>query len=386
MLAKILSEPFRLFFVLGTLCAYIGVLFWPIKIFEWGLFSQTTSRFHSTMQIYGFIFAFIVGFITTAVPRLTKTRTLNGAEFGILLIDYFLLLGAVFYESFVWVNTLFVLLLCSLIGILSTRFFKRKRNPPETFVFLPVAFMTAIMGSLMNLTQHFGIFGNKLVYEGFILFLLLGIGGFLIRSILGWAPKLPENQSDSLQVPRFSRNQFLIHLAVALSILASFFIEYFAFPFFGQVLRAVLVTAEVMFQIKIHRKAQSRKLTAVTLQISLWLLVLGCWAIVIFPVEYAVDVLHLTFVGGFALSTMAVATRVIFSHCGYSHLLQKPYPAFTISIVLMLIGLLTRIVAVLIPDHYFNHLGYAAMAWVLGLFIWTVTVLSKSIFDTVKTS
>jgi len=391
-LNRIANEPFRLFFPLGTLCAFIGVLFWPIKIFEWGLFENTSGRYHSYMQIFGFMLAFVIGFITTAFPKLTKTKTLNYFELSILVFDYSLLLWAVSLENFFLVHLFFALTLVTLLLILGRRFLSRDRNPPETFVFLPIALICALTGSFINVGIATGTLnslpsilelGNHLIFQGFILFLLLGIGGFLIRSILGWANKLPESKGDKLSVPPYNIRRVFFHITIALGIFASFFIESFLSEGFGTFLRAILVTIEVFGQIKIHKISKSGKLTAYSLQIALWLLVSGCWAIAIVPKEYYVDVLHLAFAGGFALATISVATRVILSHCGYSHLLQKAYLPFTIAITFLIIGLVSRILSVLVVDSYFNHLAYAGLFWGIGLIIWTVFVLSRCVKNTI---
>lgn len=385
-LNRISSEPFRLFFPLGVVCALLAVLFWPIKVFSLG-WQDLSSKVHSHLQIYGFLFAFIIGFLSTAVPRFTKTNTLSLFEVFFLLIDFVAIQFFIFREDYALVSILFALAIVVLVLILGRRFFTRKRNPPHTFVFIPFAILSAFVGSLVNINLHLKLIdvsapfydlGNRLIYQSFIIFLLLGVGGFLIRSILGWGQPLPEGQNDQLVLPPENKRSLQLFAAVSVVLFGSFVVE----NNMTRLLRAFLITFVVLFQIKIHRKSISGKLTAWTLQIALWLLLIGCWSAVFAPVEYAVDILHFCYVGGFSLSTFAVATRVILSHCDHSDLLGQRYFPFTLSVTLMVLGFLTRISVVLMPEFYYHHLAYAALLWFFGVIVWVVSVLSKSIRHT----
>lgn len=271
--------------------------------------------------------------------------------------------------------------------VLGRRFFKRQTNPPVTFIFIPFAFLSAILGGLIFLMLSLGVswmpfsfydIGAALLFQGFIMFLLLGVGGFLIRSILGWGTPLPQEDSEGIVLPRFTKKQFFIHLFVAVILLSSFFVESISYKP-AYIIRACAVTFELFWQIKIHRRPRSGKLTAYSLQLALWLLVLGLWGMVFFPPTYRLAFLHLCFVGGFALSVFSVATRVIFSHCGYASLLRRVYLPLNIAVILMLMGLVARFSAEFFPDAYFTHLTYAGLLWAAGVSVWMFSVFPKII-------
>lgn len=384
---KIASEPFRLFFVIGVLCASIGVLYWPIKVFSLGL-ESLSSKVHVHLQMFGFLLAFIIGFLTTAVPRLTQSGTLSIAELTVLIFDFIILQVVIFKENYILMHMCFVVTLLSLMLILGRRFINRKRNPPQTFIFIPFAFLSALTGSVLNIISGIrglpliqGDFelGNRLVFQAFIMFLLLGVGGFLIRSILGWAPPLPESTTQPLLLPKEKKWPFRVFLVSSVVVFLSFWIESLE----SRLIRAILITAIVLFQMKIHRKSNSGKLTAYTLQASLWMLIFGCWSVVFAPVEYGVDLMHFAFIGGFSLSTLAVATRVILSHCNYSKLLLGTYWPFSLAVILMLCGLLTRVSVIFLPDFYYHHIAYASGLWLIGLWVWSASILTKCLRDTI---
>jgi hypothetical protein len=139
-----------------------------------------------------------------------------------------------------------------------------------------------------------------------------------------------------------------------------------------------------MGQIKIHRRSPSGKLTARALQVALWLLVVGMWLPVFASAQYSIGLMHFILVGGFALSTFSVATRVILSHCGYGQILNGSYKPFSLAVGFMLFGVFMRVSADFIPQVYEHHLAYAGLFWLVGLSIWTVAILGKALRDTLR--
>src|SRR5262249_57767801 len=67
-----LREPYRVFFPLGMLFGLCGVAIWPL--YSFGVTATYSGRSHAFVQIFGFLYAFIAGFLLTAVPRFTGTQ------------------------------------------------------------------------------------------------------------------------------------------------------------------------------------------------------------------------------------------------------------------------------------------------------------------------
>ena len=67
-----LREPYRVFFPVGILCGLAGVAIWPL--YSFGLTTTYSGRSHALVQIFGFLYAFIAGFLLTTVPRFTGTQ------------------------------------------------------------------------------------------------------------------------------------------------------------------------------------------------------------------------------------------------------------------------------------------------------------------------
>ena len=67
------TDPYRIFFPLGIILGAIGVSIWPL--YYYGVTEGYSGRAHAFTQTDGFLYAFIVGFLLTAIPRFTGTRT-----------------------------------------------------------------------------------------------------------------------------------------------------------------------------------------------------------------------------------------------------------------------------------------------------------------------
>src|SRR5438477_8475797 len=66
------TDPYRIFFPLGTLLGAIGVSIWPL--YYYGFTQGYSGRSHALVQTNGFLYSFIAGFLLTAIPRFTGTQ------------------------------------------------------------------------------------------------------------------------------------------------------------------------------------------------------------------------------------------------------------------------------------------------------------------------
>src|SRR5215472_19312449 len=72
------SEPFRIFFPLGVLFAWIGVGHW--LMYATGVSANYSCKFHGLVQMQAFMMAFAIGFLLTAVPRRTQSPIIGRVE------------------------------------------------------------------------------------------------------------------------------------------------------------------------------------------------------------------------------------------------------------------------------------------------------------------
>ena len=95
-----------------------------------------------------------------------------------------------------------------------------------------------------------------------------------------------------------------------------------------------------------------------------------------FP-AYRVSLLHLTLVGGFAVITFVVATRVVFGHSGNLALVKGRNRWLLVAVGLMWFGMATRISGDFWPKILASHYTYGAIAWIAGVLLWAFHVLPK---------
>ncbi|MDA0990560.1 MAG: NnrS family protein [Verrucomicrobia bacterium] len=387
-LATVIDEPYRIFFPLGAFCSLLGVAFWIVK--GWLPFmEEVSSKVHVWTQVYGFMSCFVFGFLTTALPRFTDTRRYRPAELLVLVGLLTASVVSVLRQDFFWGHVFYcaaiVLLLCTLLP----RFMKRKHAPPMTFVFVPFALASALLGSGLLVAVSLGFhwrlaetigLASGLLFEGFVIFLILGVGGFLIRSILGWLSMGPAHGEKRPDVAPAPRRLVVLHVSAALLLFASFFLEAYWNRSVGASLRALVVTLEAVWQMNIHRWPISGKMGSHWLRLAITFLLVGLWgdAVVVphYP-AYRLAILHICFVGGFSMTTLVVASRVILSHGGFSAVLKANHRLLSLSLVLIAIGLLARFAADFAPNSYTLHLRFAASLWCAGLLIWCGAILAK---------
>jgi uncharacterized protein involved in response to NO len=102
--------------------------------------------------------------------------------------------------------------------------------------------------------------------------------------------------------------------------------------------------------------------------IAVWLVPLGLVTSAAWP-DYRVPALHLLFIGGFSLLAFGVATHVALSHMGMEREREGSPVAIAILGAGILVAMMGRFMADW-SDTYFEHLGAAAAAWLVGSAAW----------------
>src|SRR5881396_1440683 len=79
------TDAYRIFFPLGIVLGVFGVSIWPLYYF--GVTQGYSGRAHAFVQTDGFLYAFIAGFLLTAIPRFTGTeQPSRAAQYALALI------------------------------------------------------------------------------------------------------------------------------------------------------------------------------------------------------------------------------------------------------------------------------------------------------------
>ncbi len=359
-------EPYRLFFPLGTVAATVGIGHWALYAFK--IVPTYSLFFHSSVQMMLYMNCFIVGFLMTAFPRFTQTAPAREGEVVAML---FLFTGmGIFLSLGQWVMAEVVLI--AWYGLLMFFILNRVLNkpkssfapqPPMELFWLPVAIVHGLLGTMILILGQMKILplwalkvGKPMMDQGFLICLVMGIGGFLIPRLMG-----------TYQTAAIHRKN--LYVLGAIIFFMSFLVEGLGYPAAGYGLRAAIVTAVFLTSNVLNKFPKSGTFYVTLTWVSVWMVALGFWGACFFN-TYQVLMLHISFLGGFSLMTFAIATMVIMSHAGQAEKLNKGtwiVPAVATGVFLALAG---RLLVAVYPDFYFQLLGIAASLWIVGAVVW----------------
>lgn len=382
----ICREPFRLFFPLGILMGVVGVSPWLFYFLGW---SKTyTGFFHSSMQVLVYMNCFITGFLTTALPRFTGTAHAKGREILIFLI---LLLGIMSFlnaGAWVWAEACYIIWLVSLTWFAFKRVSRMEKStmpgePPKELLWIPVAVIHGLTGTLLLILGQLKILpvfaisvGKPMMEQGFLLCVVVGVGGFLIPRIMGtYAPSRPppghDGEACSVEKASWhSRDKTMpLYLLCAISLFLSFWLGGLGYVRAAYGVRALVITTVFGWARVLPKIRLSSDLHVWLAWISAWMVTLGFWMTAFFP-QYRVVMLHLAFIGGFSLLTFAIASMVILSHAGAGEKLQRPLWILWVVLAGIALTLMKRIVLIWFPDAYFRFLGWASISWMAAGLCW----------------
>jgi uncharacterized protein involved in response to NO len=365
------SEPFRIFFPLGVLFAWIGVGHW--LMYSTGVTTSYSCKLHGLIQMQAFMMSFAVGFLLTALPRRTQTPAVSTVEMvafaAALIVTTAGALAGQWLVSEMAYAAVFVLLAQFAIR----RFIGRAagRRPPAAFVMVPIAALHGIVGAglvaaaeFQNVPPSAAHLGMLFIQQGVFLCLAVGIGGLILPLMSGTPP--PPDLGSS---PRESWKAIAYATAGA-AIFVSLILEQMGFQRIGPLLRASVVAIGLGFggggwrlpgKTGVHRKL---------VWFATWMMPLGLIASAIWP-DYRVPALHILFIGGFGLMAFGVATHVTLTHLDLQrHALGRP-PAIIIMAAAFALALFLRFSADA-SDTYFQHLGWASALWIFGSAAWLI--------------
>lgn len=368
------GEPYRLLFPLGTALGIIGVMLWVSYLLKW----QDTypGIMHARVMIQGFLAAFAFGFLGTAFPRLTDTARLRAPVSLTLAAGLTACALLHIANHTTWGDLAFILTFAFFFGQLAVRVAKRADNPPPGFVLVAFGLIGGLLGTVglfaaswLHLSLFTYSFCTLLLYQGFMLMPVMGIGAFLLPRFFALPNR--QNFTESLRPSKAWLKRAAFALACALLVIGSFALEAAGFIRSGNILRAVVVFTYIGVEIPVHRAKDARGSLALALRIALLAVPLGYLFVAALP-QWRIAWLHILFITGFSLITLTVATRVILGHSGQSQRFKARLYPVLIMVACMVLALLTRISADWLPESLLNHYAYAALTWAAGAVVWAI--------------
>lgn len=382
-LSRLAREPYRVLFPLAVVFGMTGIGHWLAYATGWS--SDYSGFVHAGIQMQGYVTAFIAGFLMTAMPRFSSAPPATGAETSLVVVLLIAVWALLLSGRWVLAQSAFFATLVVLLVFVVWRVVRGRRDraagaararPPVELVWVPIALVHGLAGAALVAGGQAGwlpsralAVGRPMLQEGFVLAVVVGVGGFLAPRIMGTF-RLARGGGAAAAA---GRGAFTLHLAGGLLLLASFVVEGFGRRPLAYFLRAAVVTLFFLRSRTLAWKPAAREQFARYLWLSMWLVVVGLWAVALFPL-YRVAALHLVFLGGYSLMTFAVGTMVILSHAGEAPRLRRPSWRLRLTAAGVLTALALRLAAVFYPERYFPLVGAAAFLWIAGAIAWLALV------------
>ena len=373
-------EPFRIFFPGGVFAGILGVALWPL--YFTGVTSFYPGQAHARIMAYGLFGGFIFGFLGTAMPRMLSAPPLGTRNVLLLFCLHLATVLALAAEKIFWGDSLFLVLLCVFAALMVRRARHRKDIPPPGFVLVGLAFLSVFAGTVLAVIQPWSdeldyrwvTLQRLLSYQGFVLLPILGIGPFILPRFFGLPS--PHDFPEALAPPTAWKKKAVLALCAGVLIEASFLLEARGWFRAGHAIRFTTTLAYLVLEFPFHRAPKASNALGVCLRIAFAALVSGFVLIAVFPV-FRVSLLHLTLIGGFAVITFTVATRVVFGHSGNLERLKARNWWLLVAVGMMLFGMATRISGDFWPRIMASHYIYGAVIWTAGVLLWSAYVLPK---------
>ncbi len=377
-LEMLAREPFRVFFPAATLAGILGVALWPLHLT--GVMATYPGQFHARIMAHGLFGGFIFGFLGTAMPRILSAKQFRPIETFSLLGIHLAMVAAYLANQLQCGNGLFLLLIAGFACCMFPRLLQRKDVPPPGFVLVAASLFCSAAGAALTLFEDpenratLLNLEHLLTYQGFILFPILGIGPFILPRFFGL--ESTHDFPESIVIPQGWRKKAALAAAVAVVVMLSFGIEAKGFYRIAYGLRFLATLAYLLREMPLKKGPARANIFGAGIRIALIGMVAGFLAVALFP-AYRVGLLHVTLVGGFAIITFVVATRVVFGHSGNLPLLKNRNRWFAIALGIMLFGMTTRISGDFWPKIMASHYIYGAILWIAGVLVWAAYVLPK---------
>lgn len=360
-------EPYRILFPLGVIFGCLGVGHWLAYAAGWR--DSYSGFYHAWLQVGAYMTCFIAGFLMTALPRIASAAPVSGWELGLVLALLCAQFAALQAGAWVAAEGCFAGLLVFLSYFAGRRFARRRVAAPlpaEFSVWIPAGLFLGLLGTAILILGQAGVapawwlgVGRPMVSQGFLLGIVLGVGGFMAARLMGRKP-VPEGQTP-------------FHLLAGALFFASFWAEGVGAVGPAYLARAGAATAVFSRTAQFYRPPAAPHAYARLLRLSIWMLVLGLWGAGFVPARRTA-MLHLVFLGGLSLMTFSIGTMVCLSHAGEVHRLHRPLWILRVVGLGVAGSLAARLIAEFYPAAFFLWLGVAAVCWLVAGLSWLVFV------------
>lgn len=361
----VLAEPYRIFFLLGSLWGVLGVLLWPLYYEK--ILPYYPWIAHARIMIQGFTGAFVFGFLGTALPKTMEVPHLKKWHLITLITLHSASVIFQLSNRVLWGDFCFLVAITFFGSTMALRYFKHAQERlSSSWILALFGLLSAFLSTLLPILQSYKVsefqvqLYNLLLYQGFLIYPFLGIGAYLFPKLLN----LPSSQ--------FRKSSVLKTLAYALTLTLSFLLEAGGEALLGITLR--VVTLFTFWFKETHVFSMKRPSSPRgTLGNALYLtLAFTGIAYLLLPwyQPQRVAISHFLYIGGFGMLILIVASRVVLGHCGEIELFKQSKASLKWWIFLIVLAILTRVTPAWVPSTTVSHHNYAAITWAVVMMLW----------------
>lgn len=371
-------EPYRVLFPIGIAAALAGLVPWILYALAlvpgWpdALRIGWPGPSHAALLVQGFELGFIAGFLLTAMPAFTHGPRCTRLE---------LTLATAGVSAFVLLRTFdvpgaaiaYLFTLASLGVAVARRVRPGAAAPPEEFLLVGTGLALGLAGALVQALAEWGVMspvaarlGVRCISLGMLPALVLGLGGLLVPTFAQLRDPLTiVGIARAGDRPR--RRLFVVTVAALLVIAVN--LEFVGLTTIAGGLRAAAVLASTMLAWKLWKRPGSDDRLSWSLWIAGWSITLGFTAAAFVPAQ-RVEAWHVAFVGGFALLTLAIGSRVVVSHGGHARVEERVVLSALPVGALVLAAAVRALAPALDPAHATHHHALAAILGVIAFAGW----------------
>lgn len=369
------TEPYRLFFPLGMLASIWGVMMWPLLYGGWLRFYPGEA--HTRIMIECFMGAFVAGFLGTAFPRMSGSRPWSWGEFIVILGLWGTMFASHSAGNVMAGDAVFAAMLLTLIATMAVRWIRGNRDtPPPGFVLVFAGLWAGVLAAgFLAIETRPGLvewqWARLLLFQGFLLLPLMGIGPFLLPRFFGMSSS--HSFDDAPRPPAGWWRKTWASIFAGLLVIASFALEVHVHAMTGQLLRAFVIIVWFSLELPVFRRAKLPTSPGNATRWAIAGLAAGCLCAAFWP-SARVGSLHLFFASGIGLITLAVGTRVILGHAGRHDLLGGRILWLRWVTGLLILAATTRMSADFLPAIRASHHNYAAWTWAVAGVLWLLAL------------
>lgn len=363
-------EPYRLLFPIGLTYGLIGAGVWPLHAL--GVIPYPGIA-HPRFMIQGFEQGFVLGFLLTAMPGITKGPPCHPAELAAAVAASLAFGVTSLMGDWRGSAVAFAVSMVLLVVAVGRRLRPSPAPRPMELMFVGFGLLMGLLGGVREIVAG-GIdpFAATWISLGMVLSLVLGLGSLLVPTFT--MMKSPLEIPGIAAAHEAGRRAALYGVLIA-ALAIAFVAEEIGQPRAGAFVRAVTATVMVVLVWKLFRPPGRRDASAFAMWTAGWFIVLGLWTVALVP-GFTLGGLHLVFIGGFALLTLGIGTRVLVAHGSYP-LTDERIVLSPLLVATVLLALVARLAAEADRSRFVPWLAISGAFWVVGWALWAFRAMPR---------